>query len=183
MKKSLLILLLLGGGWLWAQTNSPAPATHPTEVNSDSADFDLKLRRASYHGHVSVVDPKIKLTCELLVLDLPENGGSGRLSHILAETNVIVDFADDQGTKYHITSEKAVYNYKVNYVTNAVVTSVTNETVTFTGNPIATTAQATIYADPMVWDRADGQLHFPKNPHIVSVQNLNSGTNSPIPKF
>jgi|SRR5579859_5529120 len=181
MKKSLLILLLLGGGWLWAQTNSPAPATHPTEVNSDSADFDLKLRRASYFGHVSVVDPKVKLTCALLVIDLPETGsssGSGHLSHVLAETNVIVDFTDDQGTKYHITSEKAVYVYKV-------VNSVTNETVTFTGNPIATTAQGAIYSEPMVWDRADGHLHF-TNPHMISMQNLNSAgaaTNSPIPKF
>lgn len=182
MKKSLLILLLLGGGCLWAQTNSPPPGPHPTEVNSDSADFDMKLRRASYHGHVSVVDPKIKLTCELLVIDLPENG-SGHVSHVLADTNVVVDFTDDQGTKYHITSKRAVYAYQVSSVTNQIVTSVTNETVTFTGNPIAKTDQAVIYSEPMVWNRADGHLHF-TNPRMDSVQNLNSaGTNSPIPKF
>ncbi len=175
MKKCLLMLLLLGGGLVWAQTNAPMP-THPTEVNSDKADFDLKHRRASYRGHVSVVDPKIKLTCVLLVLDLPENGG--RLSHVLAQTNVVIDFTDDQGVKYHITSKQAVYQYKV-------ANSVTNETVTFTGNPIASTAQGTIYSEPMVWDRADGQLHF-TNPRMISNQNLNSagaGTNSPVPKF
>lgn len=171
MKKCLLILFLLGGGWLWAQTNAPIP-THPTEVNSDKADFDLKHRRASYRGHVSVVDPRIKLTCELLVLDLPENGG--HVSHVQAETNVVIDFTDEQTNKFHITSDKAVYAYKV-------VNAVTNETVTFTGNPIVTTAQGTIYSEPMVWDRADGQLHF-TNPRMISNQGLNNqGTGFSVP--
>lgn len=175
MRKLLVMSFLLAGGWLRAETNPPsvdAHPAHPTMINSDSADFALKDRRAAYHGHVQVIDPKVRLTCELLVLDLPEGGG--HLSHVLAQTNVVVDFTD-QGAKYRITSEQAVYDYKV-------VNFVTNETVTFTGNPIASTAQGTIYADPMIWDRADGHLHFPKSPRMISNQNLNtSGAGLSLP--
>jgi lipopolysaccharide export system protein LptA len=171
MRKLLLLSFLLAGGCLWAQTNPPPVIAHPTEINSDSADFELKDRRATYLGHVQVIDPKVRLTCELLVLDLPENGG--RLSHVLAQTNVVVDFTD-QGAKYHITSDQAVYHYQV-------VDMVTNETVTFTGHPVASTAQGIIYAEPMIWNRADGRLHF-TNPRMISNQNLNtSGAGLTVP--
>ena len=37
----------------------------------------------------SVDDPEMKLTCEWLVADLPQTGG--RVDHIVAETNVVID--------------------------------------------------------------------------------------------
>jgi len=110
-----LILLLAGScGLVWAQTNAPAekkPPAQPTEINSDSADFDLNTRRVVYRGHVAVIDPKIKLNCERLVVDLPESGN--HLSHISAETNVVIDLTDEKGDKYHVTSDSAVYAYSV----------------------------------------------------------------------
>jgi lipopolysaccharide export system protein LptA len=178
MKKFLLLLFMCAGACLWAQTNAPAgnPTAQPTEVNSDSADFDLKIRRATYYGHVLVVDPKLRLSCELLVLDLPE--GAGRLNHILAETNVVIDFTDEKGAKYHVTSDQAVYRYNV-------VNSVTNETVTFTGHPQAEMAEGIMTADPMVWDRGAGHFHG-TNIRMISHQNLNApgaGTNAPALKL
>ena len=171
MKRLLLILFLFGGGWLRAQTNAPhPPAVQPTEINSDSADFDLKIRRATYYGHVLVSDPKLRLTCELLVLDLPQ--GAGRLNHVLAETNVVIDFKDDKGSVYHVTSDKAVYHYSV-------ANSVTNETVTFTGHAQAETAEGIMTAEPMIWDRGAGHFHG-SNIHMKSRQNLDApgGTNA-----
>jgi lipopolysaccharide export system protein LptA len=181
MKKFLLLLFMCAGACLWAQTNAssgPNPPAQPTLVNSDSADFDLKIRRAIYHGHVLVVDPKLRLSCELLVLDLPQQG-AGRLNHVLAETNVIIDFTDDKGVKYHVTSDKAVYQYNV-------VNSVTNETITFTGHPRADMAEGIITAEPMIWDRGTGHF-YGTDVRMISHQNLNapgSGTNaSPLKLF
>ena len=68
----------------------------------------------------------MKLTCALLVADLPQSGG--RLNHIVAETNVVIDAKDDEGQPIHATSDKTVYDYNVQ-------NGVTNETVTLTGNP------------------------------------------------
>ena len=87
MKKLILLLLAVAGGSALAQTNVPpkSPVPHqPTEISSDSADFDLNIRRAVYRGHVSVVDPKVKMQCELLVVDLPMKGE--HLQHVSAET-------------------------------------------------------------------------------------------------
>jgi lipopolysaccharide transport protein LptA len=179
MKKLLLMLSICAGGLLQAQpSNAPAAkkeVDQKIEVNSDSADFDLNIRRATYHGHVVVLHPQVTLTCESLVLDLPEH--AARVNHILAETNVVVDFTDDKSGKYHITSDKAIYVYNV-------VNTVTNETVTFTGHARAETTNSVITAEPMVWDRADGHLHF-TNPHMESRQNTSShSTNgSPVKIF
>jgi lipopolysaccharide export system protein LptA len=176
MKRFLPILFLFSGGWLLAQTNAtPPPAVQPTEVSSDSADFDLKIRRATYHDHVVVTDPKLKLTCELLVLDFPEGGG--RLNHVLAETNVVIDFKDDKGSTYHVTSDKAIYHYSV-------VNSVTNESVTFTGHAQAETAEGFMTAEPMIWDRGTGHFRG-SNIHMKSRQNLDApgGTNTPSLKL
>lgn len=177
MRKFLIILLAGGCGLVWAQTNAPVqkPKPPPTEINSDSADFDLNSRRAIYRGHVEVIDPKIKLKSELLVVDLPSSGG--KLSHVTAETNVVIDFTDEKGATYHVTSDKAVYAYSV-------VNAVTNETVTFTGNPLVESAEGTISSEPLVWDRAGSHFRF-KNYKMVLPHNLSGGgTNvSPIKLF
>jgi lipopolysaccharide export system protein LptA len=182
MKKLMLLILAGSCGLVWAQTNTPvgkktaakAPV-QPTEINSQSADFDINIRRAIYRGHVVVIDPKVQLRCELLSLDLPSEGG--RLSHVSAETNVVIDFTGDKGEKYHVTSDKAVYIYKV-------ANSVTNETVTFTGNPKVETADGEITSEPMIWDRATGHFKF-NNPVMKSWHSLGGGeTNgSPVNLF
>jgi hypothetical protein len=71
-----IIFLLMAGlcGRLAAQTNAPlvlpvaAPAAKaparpkpPTEIDSDSADFDLNSHQAIYRNHVVVVDPNVRM--------------------------------------------------------------------------------------------------------------------------
>jgi lipopolysaccharide export system protein LptA len=178
MKK---MIFLLAAGWcgvLAAQTNAPAPgakAHPPTEIDSDAADFDLNAHQAVYRGHVKVVDPQVKLTCGWMIVDLPSAGG--HLNHVVAETNVVVDFKSEKGEKYHVTSAKAVYDYNV-------VDSVTNETVTFTGDPIAETPDYRIFSEPLVWDRVLNKFHL-YHEKIISLHPVNagSGTNAPLPNL
>ena len=77
-------------------------------ISSDSADFDLTGHEAIYRGHVRVDDPQMKLTCEQLIADVPQSGG--HVNHIVAETNVVIDFMDNKGQTNHATGDKAVYD-------------------------------------------------------------------------
>ena len=108
----------------------------------------------------------MKLTCEDLTADLPQEGG--RINHIVAETNVIVDFTDEKGQTMHATGDKMVYNYVVQ-------NGATNETVTLTGNPELENAQGKSTGDVIVWDRVRNHLDI-TNPKIVFHQNINGVT-------
>ncbi len=174
MKFFCLIAIVFCGLNLRAQTNAPDAWTR---IDSDSAIFDRDGHKATYRGHVFVRDNQgMRLHCEWLVVDLPQAGG--RVSHTVAETNVVIDSVDEKGQTNHATGDFAVYDY-------AVQNSVTNETVTLTGNPQVTT-QATNSmiaqgGDKIIFDRITGKIQF-KNPRGVLHQNLNGAagkTNSP----
>jgi lipopolysaccharide export system protein LptA len=152
MNKTLFILALGVCGLALAQTNLPVAKPHPpTEIDSDTADFDLNIHQAIYRGHVVVVDPQVRLTCGWMLVDLP--AGGEHLNHVVAATNVVIDFIDSKGQTNHVTAAQAVYDYKV-------VNLLTNETVIFTGNPVVETPDMTIYSEPLVWDRAANKYHF-----------------------
>ena len=107
----------------------------------------------------------------MLIADVPQAGGHP--NHIVAETNVVIDFMDTKGQTNHATCDKAVYVFNVQ-------NGVTNETVTLTGNPVMENAQGTQAGDVIIWDRASNKIHF-DNPHMVFRQNLNgavANTNS-----
>jgi lipopolysaccharide export system protein LptA len=173
MKK---IISILMAGWcglavaqmntpLSLRTNAPAARPHgPTQINSDAADFDLNIHQGIYRGHVLVLDPSVRLTCEWLVVDLPQGGE--HLSHVVAVTNVVIDFIDSKGQTNHVTAAQAVYDYKV-------VNVVTNETVTFTGNPVVETPDMTIYSEPLVWDRAANKYHFTE-PRMIPREGIST---------
>ena len=134
--------------------------------------MNTNARTATYYGNVRVDDPQMKLTCAWLVADLPQNGG--HINHIVAETNVVIDFTDEKGQTNHATSDKAVYNYNVQG-------AVTNETVTLTGNARAENAQVILTGEPIVWNRANGGLTA-TNEHTIFRQNLDNAitrTNAP----
>jgi lipopolysaccharide export system protein LptA len=159
-------------------TNAPAPKPQPrpeTLIEADGpADFDLVGHRVVYHDHVRVDAPNLKLRCEWLAADLSQAGG--RVTNIVAETNVVIDGTDDKGQKMHATGDKAVYVY-------AEEEGVTNETVTLTGNAKAEYKQITLTGEPIIWDRAHNRLSVPSNPKMVFHQNLTgamAGTNSPV---
>jgi lipopolysaccharide transport protein LptA len=179
MKKIFILMLALAVVALRAQTNSPAtadPAAQPTEINSDTADFDLNGRHAEYRGHVVVLAAKLKLQCDRLRVELPENGQS-HVNHVSAETNVVIDFTDEKNSTYHVTAVNAVYSY-------AIVSGKTNELVVLTGSPKVETAEATITSEPLTWDRGTGHFIF-NNPHMISRQGLDGagGTNGVTPKL
>ena len=114
----------------------------------------------------------MKLTCEKLVADVPAAGG--HVNHIVADTNVVIDFLDDKGNTNHATGDKAVYVYSEQG-------GVTNETVTLTGNPQMENAQGTLTGDVIVWDRLNN--HFSAlNQKMIFRQSLSgiaANTNSP----
>ncbi len=158
-------------------TNAPAvkppPPRAPTRIESDRVDFDLTAREATYRGHVYVDDPAMKLRCEWLFANLLQT--AGRVTNIVAETNVVIDATDDKGQTMHATCDKAIYAY-------AVQNGMTNETVTLTGNAKVENAKGWLTGEPIVWDRANGSLTA-ANEHMVFWQNLNgetAGTNSPV---
>lgn len=134
-------------------TNAPAskpPAPRlPTRIESDSVDFDLAAREATYHGHVYVDDPEIKLHCDWLVADLPQ---TGHINHIVAETNVVIDATDDKGQKMHATGDKAVYVYNVE-------NGVTNEVVTLTGHAKVENVQGWMTGEPITLDAITKHVH------------------------
>jgi lipopolysaccharide transport protein LptA len=157
-------------------TNAPASKPQPPRqlmrIESDSLDVDLTARKAAHHGHVRVDDPEMKLTCENLIADLPQEGG--RINHIVAETNVVIDFTDEKGQTMHATGDKMVYDY-------AVQNGVTNETATLTGNPVLENAQGKSTGDVIVLDLIRNHLEI-INPRIIYRQNINgvtADTNSP----
>lgn len=181
------LLALVNQGRLRAQTNTnvvvveatnaanvvlPPKPRPPTLISSDRGEFDMAGRRVIYHGHVQVDDPAMKLTCEWLTADLP--GSGERMTNVVAKTNVVIDFTDEKGQTMHATGNQAVYVYTVQ-------DSVTNETITLTGNAQVENAQGTLTGEPIVWDRANNRLSA-VNQRMVFRQNLNGttpGTNSP----
>jgi lipopolysaccharide transport protein LptA len=172
----LIVMVLLGGLTVHPQTNTtgtlPTPRS-PTLISSERADFDLGGHEATYHGHVQVDDPQMKLACEKLVADVPQAGE--HVNHIVAETNVVIDFLDDKGQTNHATGDKAVYIYSEQG-------GVTNETITLTGNPQpqVENAQGTLTGDVIVWDRLNNHMTA-SNQKMVFRQGFSgipTGTNS-----
>jgi lipopolysaccharide export system protein LptA len=177
---SLIVIAVLGSLMVHAQTNTLdtlSTSRGLTQITAESGDFDLAGReatyRATYRGHVRVDDPQMKLTCEQLVADLPQAGGHP--SHIVAETNVVIDLTNEKGQTNHATSDKAVYLYNVQ-------NGVTNETVTLTGNAKVEQAQGWLTGEPIIIYCATRQIHA-DNTHMISKQNLtgtSADTNPPV---
>jgi len=97
------------------------------------------------------------------------------VNHIVAKTNVVIDFLDDKGHTNHATGDKAVYVYSEQG-------GVTNETVTLTGNPQMENAQGTLNGDVIVWDRLNNHLSA-SNQRMVFRQSLagtSADTNPPV---
>ena len=177
MKRFCLIIIGTAvSGMACAQPNSTGTLSTPrgpTLISSEHGDFDLAGREAIYRGHVRVDDPQMKLACEQLIADVPLTGG--HVNHIVAETNVVIDFMDDKGQTNHATGEKAVYVYSEQG-------GLTNETMTLMGNPQLDNAQGTLTGDVIVWDRQNNHLTA-SNQKMIFHQNFNgaaAGSNSPV---
>jgi lipopolysaccharide export system protein LptA len=173
MKTFCLIALMAATAGLSAHaqpgTNAAPSSPRLMHIDSDSEVIDGNGRTVTHLGNVRVTDPIMKLTCTLLVADLPQSGGHP--SRIVAETNVVIDATNSNNRSMHATGDKAVYIYNVQ-------NGVTNNTVTLTGNPQprVETAQATNSADVIVWDIVNNSYTFTGNQHLVGSENFSAPT-------
>jgi lipopolysaccharide export system protein LptA len=158
-------------------TNSPPPAKPPELfkaprgpliIESDGpADFSLNGHWVNYRDNVRATDSQMKLTCEWLEANLPLQS-SERFTNIVARTNVVIDFTDNNGQKSRGTGDKAVYFYHVD-------NGVTNETVTLYGNPPKLQrGQSIMTADTIIWDRITGDVRTTGNFRGYFVQDTNA---------
>ena len=177
MKTILMLLLAFGVGVGWAQTNSPAlkmDSTNKMVIQAKTAYYDNNTHETIFIGDVRVNDPKIKLQCERLAVILPQK--SEHLSHLLAETNVVIDMIDDGQTR-HLTAHKATYEYSV-------VNAVTNETVVFTGlpdqKPLVTMPDGSVMSsEPIIWDRVANRIKFSEF-HGIMQSLTDTNSRSPL---
>jgi lipopolysaccharide transport protein LptA len=156
------------------KTNAPPPKLErtPTQIHSDSAVFDSSGHQVTYFGHVRVDDPQMKLTCVCLIADLLPT--IGRVNHVVAKTNVVIDATDEKGQPMHATSDEAIYDYQVK-------DGVTNETITLTGHAKAENTQIALTGEPIKYDLMTGALTA-TNETMTLRQNFNgtvANTNSP----
>ena len=169
-------LLLVGAGELFAEeTNAPTvTATNITEthITSKTVDFDLKTRQAIYHGNVRVEDPRVNLSCEVLIANIPEGGG--RVDSIVAETNVVI-LLPDKGATNRATADRAVYTYSISG-------GVTNEVLELQGSPAIETAQGTLKGDSIIWDRANDTIKATNQRMVVRQEEKDGDTNA-IPEL
>lgn len=165
-----MIFLLCAAG-LFAQTNSSQRPINQTLITSDHGEFDMNHHKALYYGNVHVDDPKMKLRCERLTADTPENGG--RMNRIVCETNVVIDFLDEHGETNHVTSDKAIYDYHI-------ANGVTNETVTFTGHARSESEKMIIKAEPIFWDNIAKKFSF-THPEMIIKQSMNFMPTNSLP--
>lgn len=138
-----------------AVATKPA-AQGPTTINAvGPMDVDWDNHLVIFRNNVRVTNAQMQMTCEWLTANLPQ--GKEHVTNILAETNVVADFTDEQGQKARATGSKAVYFYHVE-------NGVTNETVTLTGTPEQRPKlyreQDTLTGDSITWNFVDRKLHI-----------------------
>src|SRR5262249_43412101 len=119
--------------------------------------------------------------CELLTVESPELE-SGKFDRATAETNVVIDWVDDNGTN-HATAAKAVYTHVITNLAKLPEEQwQTNSFVVLTGNPFVVSPRGTFTGDPIIWDRihdvikSSGSIDMKVNPD-------KNQTNSPAPGF
>ena len=150
------------------QTVTNAAATAGTEISSHRCEFQMRSDASNgvaiYQGTVRVNDPKIRLACEFLIADLPKDsaGQSNRVNHVVATTNVVLDFVSTNGEPIHATGQRAVYDLKQTGNT-------TNEILELTGQPRVDLTNGWMTADIFMMDRATGKLRGRDNYHFHSL--------------
>jgi lipopolysaccharide transport protein LptA len=158
---------------LVAQTNPTSAVKistnrEPTHIYADQVEMSVKDRTAVYSGNVRVVDPQMKMTCDLLTARMITN--STKFESIVAESNVVIDGVDSKGEPAHATANKLVYTYKI-------VDSVTNETIELTGKPRLTNSMGAFIGEPIKWDITTGRITSRDHTTVI---NTTTNTLAPI---
>lgn len=124
-----------------------------TRILSDNGlEAHYLVKTYIYRKNVRVYNPQMNLTCELLTIDAPVFE-DGKFNRAVAETNVVIDWIDKNGTN-HATADKAVYMYVITNLAELPEQKYqTNATVVLTGKPFVLVDGDTLRGDPVVWDR------------------------------
>jgi lipopolysaccharide transport protein LptA len=157
-----------------SKTNAASDEWLDMHVQSDHLNGTLEdhVYQFIFAGNVRVTDPQVKMTCELLTVRMPEDGG--KVNSIIAETNVVIDATDNDGKPVHATGQKAVYSYKIEQ-------GVTNELVTLTGDASVRSEKVSGTGEAIIWHRAVNRFEV-VTPHLVLPQVTKSlGTNARPP--
>ena len=142
-----------------------APPAGDTEIFCDTFDYNTKTKVAVYQGNVRVDDPQMKLTSKILTANLPEKGE--KPDHIVAETNVVIDFIqNDKPT--HATGQKAIYDSKI-------VGGKTNEIMELRGNPRLERTDGWMMADVILMDQGEGVIQGIGNHHSIIKKQVGPG--------
>ena len=152
-------------------TNSHARAE--TEIYSDSGEVNLTNRIAIHTGHVRVIDPQMRMTCEVLTARLPSEGN--KVDYILAETNVVIDAVDNDGKPVHAWGDKALYVYRIEG-------SVTNETIELSGHARLESDKGSVTGEPIIWDLINKKVTYRNNRVSFAIPEKTESTNAPANK-
>jgi len=152
-------------------TNTPAKENSPIRIASEHAEVDLKNHGVVYSGHVVVTNIQMKMTCDKLTASAPTN--TTQIDTIVAEGNVKIVGADSKGRPVNARGDKAIY-------VSTVLNSVTNKTITLTGNVYVDSAMGKGTADPIVWDLLNDTIHM-ENQDMQIQPDIKLGTNSSLP--
>lgn len=149
-------------------------APSPTDIYSEHGTFKTKEGLIVYRDDVRVINPQLHLTSAILTVQLAQGGTNNQLDHIVAETNVVMDFTDEYGRKTHATGDKAVYR--------RMVEPATNDFLTLTGNPRLETTNGWATADVFVMNQTTGKIQGSGHCYFHSASEVGavaSSTNKP----
>jgi lipopolysaccharide transport protein LptA len=189
------IALMFGWMALNAQTNSIVPATNTaaatgvgsnsvaalssastntlqeTEIFSDRFDLDSRTRTAVYTGNVRVVDPRMKLTCDVMTGQMGDS--TNKFRHVVAEGNVVIDALDNEGKPVRATSGVAEYDYRVH-------NGVTNEVVELSINPRVEQGSNVVTGKIIVWDRQRDTIRVEQSSQRFGSQGIFGGSSNKL---
>lgn len=154
------------------KTNLPVKEPSSIRITSKHGVVDMKNHVVVYSGDVVVTNIQMKMTCDQMTASAPTN--STQIDNIVAEGNVKIEGADNKGRPIHAKSDKAIYLFTI-------VDSVTNKTMTLTGNVYVDSANGTTTADPIMWDLITDKIHM-ENTDMRITPDTKDGTNAPLAK-
>ena len=121
-----------------AQAGTPQGEVLPTEITSDTMDYDIETRSAVFAGNVHVQDSRLDLKAARMVVQFDE---ANELETITAEGKVTIS-RDGNIAK----GEKATYDYK-------------GGSISLSGNPILLQGASKISgAEHIIFNRAEGKF-------------------------
>jgi lipopolysaccharide export system protein LptA len=117
-----------------------------------SAEYDLRPDRAVFRGGVYVSHPQTAMSCQVLTVDLPAEGG--HVERILADQQVNFDLVDRSGQRVKGASDNAVYSYSISG-------NRTNELLELAGGAFVQNTNGILRSPVIFYDRVENKVSAP----------------------